>query len=110
MAYSAEFVQAVKDKLHVTYSDLATDRRIESSIMPAAEGDLRSLLGIGEDRDGFTFETEGTVENELFLNHCWYAWNDASDDFEENYAAKIARCRMKWAGVDYAAQQEAGEL
>lgn len=94
----------VKSKLHVTWDDEDSNARIESDIMPTAEQELRSLLGIHD--DAFSFVDPGT-EHLLYLNYCYYEWHDAADDFEEHYASKIARCREKWMVKQYAEEQEA---
>lgn len=91
-------VDKVRRKLRVTYRDNEIDERIDE-IMEQADLDLRSMLGISE--RSFTFEDTGT-EQALFLAYCFYEWNDALDDFEVNYAEKIAKCRDRWLAVEYA--------
>lgn len=91
-------VDKVRRKLRVTYRDDEIDGRIDE-IMEQADADLRSMLAITE--RSFTFESGGT-EQALFLAYCFYEWNDALDDFEANYAEKIAKCRDRWLAVEYA--------
>lgn len=91
-------VDKVRRKLRVTYRDDEIDERIDE-IMEQADADLRSMLAITE--RSFTFENGGT-EQALFLAYCFYEWNDALDDFEANYAEKIAKCRDRWLAVEYA--------
>lgn len=91
-------VDKVRRKLRVTYRDDEVDERIDE-IMKQADADLRSMLAITE--RSFTFEDGGT-EQALFLAYCFYEWNDALDDFEVNYAEKIAKCRDRWLAVAYA--------
>lgn len=91
-------VDKVRRKLRVTYRDDEIDERIDE-IMEQADADLRSMLAITE--RSFTFENGGT-EQALFLAYCFYEWNDALDDFEVNYAEKIAKCRDRWLAVEYA--------
>lgn len=91
-------VDKVRRKLRVTYRDDEIDERIDE-IMEQADADLRSMLAITE--RSFTFEAGGT-EQALFLAYCFYEWNDALDDFEVNYAEKIAKCRDRWLAVAYA--------
>lgn len=91
-------VDKVRRKLRVTYRDDEIDERIDE-IMKQADADLRSMLAITE--RSFTFEDGGT-EQALFLAYCFYEWNDALDDFEVNYAEKIAKCRDRWLAVEYA--------
>lgn len=91
-------VDKVRRKLRVTYRDDEVDERIDE-IMEQADADLRSMLAITE--RSFTFKDGGT-EQALFLAYCFYEWNDALDDFEVNYAEKIAKCRDRWLAVAYA--------
>ncbi len=99
-------VDKVRRKLRVTYRDDEVDERIDE-IMEQADLDLRSMLGISE--SSFTFEDTGT-EQALFLAYCFYEWNDALDDFEVNYAEKIAKCRDRWLAVEYAQKATSAEL
>lgn len=99
-------VDKVRRKLRVTYRDDEVDERIDE-IMMQADADLRSMLAITE--RSFTFEDGGT-EQALFLAYCFYEWNDALDDFEVNYADKIAKCRDRWLAVEYAQKATSAEL
>ena len=99
-------VDKVRRKLRVTYRDNEVDERIDE-IMEQADSDLRSMLAITE--RSFTFEDGGT-EQALFLAYCFYEWNDALDDFEVNYAEKIAKCRDRWLAVEYAQKATSTEL
>lgn len=94
----------VRRKLRVTWSDAETDARIDTDIIPNAEQDMMSLLGIHEENYDFA---EPGMENVLFLNHCWYQWEGALDEFEKNYAAQIGRCREKWMVKQHAEEQKA---
>lgn len=91
-------VDKVRRKLRVIYRDDEVDGRI-AEIMEQADLDLRSILGITD--SSFDFNTAGT-ELALYLAYCFYEWNDALDDFEVNYAEKIAKCRDRWLAVAYA--------
>lgn len=99
-------VDKVRRKLRVTYRDDEVDERIDE-IMEQADSDLRFMLAITE--RSFTFEDGGT-EQALFLAYCFYEWNDALDDFEVNYAEKIAKCRDRWLAVEYAQKATSTEL
>ena len=99
-----ELVDQVMRKCHITYSDADVSQRIEEEIMPTAERELRDLLGIHD--ESFSFAEPGT-ENLLFLAYCFYEWNDAAEDFENNYARLIGRCREKWMVRQYVEEQEA---
>lgn len=99
-------VDKVRRKLRVIYRDDEVDERIDE-IMEQADADLRSMLAITE--RSFTFENGG-AEQALFLAYCFYEWNDALDDFEVNYAEKIAKCRDRWLAVEYAQKATSTEL
>lgn len=91
-------VDKVRRKLRVIYRDDEVDGRI-AEIMEQADLDLRSMLGITD--SSFDFNAAG-AESALYLAYCFYEWNDALDDFEVNYAEKIAKCRDRWLAVEYA--------
>ena len=97
---------AVMRKLRITYKDDEVDARVDD-IMAQADADLRRLIGI--DDDSFSFEEPGT-EQLLFLAFCFYEWNDAADDFGNNYAEKIAQARQKWMVRRFVEEEEAAEL
>lgn len=94
---------SVRRKLRITYSDPDTDERI-NDIMGQADADVRGLLGIGD--GDFSFEQAGP-EQALYLAYCFYEWNDALDDFDANYAEKIAQCRDKWLVSQYVEEKQA---
>ena len=99
-------VDKVRRKLRVTYRDDEVDERIDE-IMDQADLDLRSMLGITD--SSFDFNAAG-AERALYLAYCFYEWNDALDDFEVNYAEKIAKCRDRWLAVEYAQKATSAEL
>lgn len=99
-------VDKVRRKLRVIYRDDEIDERI-AEIMEQADLDLRSMLGITD--ESFDFSSAG-AERALYLAYCFYEWNDALDDFEVNYAEKIAKCRDRWLAVEYAQEAASAEL
>jgi len=82
----------VKRKLNITWSDPDTDARVEDIINSAA-AHLTYQLGISD--AGFDFSTPG-IENILFLAYCFYEWNHALDEFEDNYRGMIMSARAKY--------------
>lgn len=100
-------VEAVRRKLRVTYDDPDVNERIISEIIPAAEHDIMSLVGIQD--QSFDFSKPG-IESTLFLAWCFYEFNDAADDFEAHYAHLIARCREKWMVMQYVEEKDAAIL
>lgn len=99
-----ELVGQVKDKCRITWNDDSTDRIIRDEIIPSALSVVRFKVGIPEAVE-FDFAASG-LEHVLFLNYCYYAWHDAEDDFERNYAADIAHARRIWEVRNHAANEE----
>lgn len=100
----ATLVGQAKDKCQITWEDEATDRRFEDEIVPTALVILSFKIGIPGDAD-FSFASPG-LEHDLFLNYCYYAWHNATDDFEQNYANSLAQARRIWE-VKGAQEEEA---
>lgn len=80
----------VKRKLDITWDDAGTNSRIED-IMNNAKTTLVFKLGVA---DSSVFEQPGQ-EQQLFLAYCFYEWNHAVDDFDNNYRNEILQVRMK---------------
>lgn len=79
-------LDAVKDYLKITWSD--EDGEL-ARLIAQGEADLTELAGADPD-----FETEGLARSLLF-DYCRYAYNNASEYFEENFAAKILRLQIQ---------------
>ena len=92
-------LQALKDKLAITWSDNDTDRKL-NSILNTAKSTLAFKLGLP---NNFTW-VANTQEYNLMLNYCFYEWNDAVDEFDDNYANDILQIRMKYEVDDYVKQ------
>lgn len=86
-------IDQVKRKLNITWSDDATDNRVQE-LMASAEPHLKRKLGMAADAD-YDFATPGT-ENILFLAYCLYEWNHCANEFDDNYAIEIAECRAAY--------------
>ena len=93
-------LQALKDKLAITWSDTDTDRRL-NTILETAKTTLAFKLGLPS---GYVWTTN-TQESNLLLNYCFYEWNDAIDEFDDNYANDILQLRMKYEVRDYVEQE-----
>lgn len=91
----------VKRKLNVTWSDSDTDDRITEIIESAIPAMIRKL-GIAD--SDFDFSAPGE-ERTLFVVYCFYEWNHALNEFEDNYANQIAQVRAVHA-VDYFESRE----
>lgn len=83
-------MQAVRDKLNVTWESEETDRRLRS-VVDTVTPVLNSRLGY-PDGHGFTPADGGPWA--LFLNACLYEFSGALDDFWVNYACEIRAERL----------------
>lgn len=97
-------VGQVKDKCKITWEDETTERVLKEELVPSACSIVRFKIGIPDDVN-FDF-TEPGIEHRILINYCFYAWHDAEDDFERNYAADIAHARRLWEVRNDARQQE----
>lgn len=89
-------LQHLKDKLAITWDDEDTNRRL-NNILNSAKTTLKYKLGLP---NGFTW-SDDTMEGNLLLNYCFYEWNDAIDEFDNNYANDILQIRMKYEVASY---------
>lgn len=83
--------EQVLRKCHITWDDERTNALV-SDIMARADAELRDRLGI--DDPGFDFTTGR--ENNLYVNWCYYAFNDSEDAFEQNFFGDIMQVRRVW--------------
>ena len=104
----AKLVEQVKAKCKITWEDAGTNRTIEEEIIPSALSVIRFKLGIPEAVE-FDFTASG-LEHVLFINYCYYAWHDAEDDFEKNYASDLAHARRIWEVKNAQREETATEL
>lgn len=94
-------LQLLKDKLCITWSDSDTDRRL-TNILNSAKNILAFKLGLPTDY----IWNENTMESNLLLNYCFYEWNDAVDEFDNNYSNDILQIRMKYEVNSYVEEEE----
>lgn len=79
-------LEELKNELDITYNDPLTDRKL-TGIMRRAESKIRKYVGIDD-------STElNAEEDELFINYCRYAFNNALEMFETNYQRAINEAR-----------------
>lgn len=84
-----ELLELVKNKCYITDMSNLTAKRI-MTIMEDAVIKIKEMIGITGDYD---FSKPGK-ERELYLNYCFYMWNDKSiADFENNYISDISKAR-----------------
>lgn len=96
MGFEAQLLADLRDHLQITWEDATTNRTLEQSIANAKT--YFNELCAKE----FTYE-EVSIERELLLERCRYAWNNALDEFETNYAKNLQRLIMKIALEQYSA-------
>lgn len=95
-------LEDLKNELDITYNDPQTDRKL-TGIMRRAESKIRKYTGIDE-------ETElNPEEDELFINYCRYAFNNALEMFETNYQREINEARAVRMVEAMAAAEEDGK-
>lgn len=98
----AELVKLAKAKCRITWDDEVTEAAVRQIVLTAAPV-VRFKLGIPDATD-FDF-TEPGPERSLLLAWCYYAWHDAADEFDRNYANDVAQARSIWEVRAYAEQQ-----
>lgn len=88
-----KLLEQVKQKCNITWYDEDTEARLKK-IINSAIPTLTHKLGISQ-TVGFDFSANG-AENTLFLNYCFYDWNHALNEFDDNYANEIAQIQQKY--------------
>ena len=104
MSNEALFAQ-VKRKINYTWEDDDTTARV-NEIIDNAIPSLIDRLGITD--NDFDFSVAGE-ENTIFLNYCFYEWNHALADFENNYAHIIDKVRTRNTVNSYIQSGEVNE-
>ena len=89
---SETLIEKIKRKCYITDTNKTTNDRLKDLITDSLTK-IKRLIGVSAD---FDFELEGNEEElELFKNYCWYAWNDSSNEFKDNYLDDINSIRHK---------------
>lgn len=86
-----EYLNTVKRKLKVTWSDDVTDAEIWDLIC-RAEYALNAKLGAEID-----YFSAPSWEQSLFVNYVLYMWNNCENDFDSAYQNDILQIRAKYA-------------
>lgn len=81
----------VKLYLDITWSDPHTDSKV-TGIVSRAQSRLAGYAGCNADELHLDEESD---EKQLFLDLCRYIYNNASEDFEDNYCADLIMLRAK---------------
>lgn len=88
-----DLLQDLKDKLNITWIEEETERRLER-ILKDAEITLNFKLGA-------TIDYSSGMERNIFLNYCMYAYNNCTNEFDENYFNEIMQLRQKYEVLSY---------
>ena len=91
-------LEGVKDYLKITWDD--EDTQIQA-LIDRGEADLTELAGAELD-----FESEGLARSLLF-DYVRYAYNNASEHFEDNFAKQILRLQIQTGVAEQEAANEA---
>ena len=98
MIISQSLIEQVKNRCYITDDTQITNDRLEN-IIKSSLTKVKRMIGVPTDYD---FEANGNEEElELFLNYCWYAWNDSSNEFKDNYLDDINSIRHKYEVKNY---------
>lgn len=100
-----ELFDAVKLYLGITWSDPDTDANV-AGILARAQTKLCAYAGT----ESLSF-ADGTDEQQLLFDLCRYVYNNASEDFEDNYRADLIMLRAKYkteAMTDESETQDSG--
>jgi len=102
MIISETLMLKVKIKCYITDTNTTTTNRL-TDIITEALPKVRRMIGVESD---FDFELEGNEEElELLKNYCWYAWNDSSDEFKNNYLDDINSLHHKHEVAQYVEEE-----
>ncbi len=82
-------IDEVKIYLDITWSDPHTDDKV-TGIIARAKAKICDYAGIAA---GQLDLSEESAEKQLFLDLCRYIYNNASEDFEDNYRADLIMLR-----------------
>lgn len=86
MNVSETLLNEVKTRCYITDPNEFTTNRL-NRIITNSIPKIRRMIGVD---DSFDFENaDNSEELELLLNYCWYAWNDATHEFKDNYLDDI---------------------
>lgn len=88
--FTEELKRAVKLKCFVPLEENEPETLERLSIlMNDAQAEVSHMIGVAEDYD---FSKPGPARA-LYLNYMWYSFNDAQNEFEDNYLSDIIKCR-----------------
>ena len=86
---AATLLDTLKTYLDITWDDQHTDTKL-SGILARAQTKLCAYAGAELEFP------DGSEEQQLLLDMCRYVYNNASEDFEENYLPDLLMLRAKY--------------
>lgn len=92
-------LDTLKNYLDITWQDEHTDAKL-SGILARAQTKLCAYAGAD-----LSF-AESTDELQLLLDMCRYVYNNASEDFEENYLPDLIMLRAKYKVIEHESETE----
>lgn len=99
---SETLIEEVKIKCYITDTNEQTTTRLKN-IIKSASPKVKRMIGVSNE---FDFEEEGNEEElELFVNYCWYAWNDSTNEFKDNYLDDINSLHHKHEVEQYVEEE-----
>lgn len=99
---SGTLINKVKRRCYITDNNEITIDRL-TDIVTDAIPKVKRMLGVDVK---FDFEAVGNEEElELFKNYCWYAWNDSSNEFKDNYLDDINSLHHKHEVAQYVEEE-----
>ena len=90
-----KLLQEVKDHLNITWDEEETNRKIERIIKDAI-ATLNWKLGAKID-----YSEEEGQEHNLLLDYCMYAYNQCTNEFDNNYFNEIMQIRQQYEVIQY---------
>lgn len=90
-----KLLQEVKDHLNITWDEEETNRKIERIIKDAI-ATFNWKLGAEID-----YSEEEGQEHNLLLDYCLYAYNQCTNEFDNNYFNEIMQIRQKYEVIQY---------
>jgi len=94
MSLADDLLVEIKDRLQVTWEDDGTDRQL-SRLITRGQAYMNEMCGTT-----FAFEN-GSPERELMMERCRYDWNNALDEFEDNFKKELSRLILQVAVDDH---------
>lgn len=87
-------IETLKNYLDITWNDPHTNAKLEGIL---ARAQTRICAYAGADDLAFS---DGSEEQQLLLDLCRYIYNNASEDFEQNYRHDLLMLRAKYATAE----------